>query len=165
MAATVRDAMDTCFVYVHPETPVLEAVRIFKKASRELDRKIFGMIVVNEKGELVGMISMYDILILMRPKYIHIWGEMNDIDAAEFISEALSRVRSLLVGDLMTTEVISVTPDTHLLLIVDLMTRKHMRRIPVVENGKVIGIVHISNVLFHLMGMDTDAAEENLVRN
>jgi CBS domain-containing protein len=51
----------------------------------------------------------------------------------------------------MTAEVITVSPDTNLLLIVDIMTRKHIRRIPVIENGKLIGVVHISNVFFHLM--------------
>jgi CBS domain-containing protein len=108
------------------------------------------------------MISMYDILVLMRPKHIHIWGEMSDIDVSGFVNETLHRAQSILVGDLMTTEVITVTPDTHLLLIVDIMSRKHIRRIPVVEGGKVVGIVHISNVFFYLMEKDPHLIAQGL---
>lgn len=154
MGVTARDVMETDFFTVRPDTPVPEAVKAFKEATRKLERRVFGMAVVNDRGELVGMISMYDILVLMRPKHIHIWGEMSDIDVSGFIVEILDRAKAILVGDLMTTEVITVTPDTHLLLIVDIMTRKHIRRIPVVEAGKLIGIVHISNVFFYLMEKD-----------
>ncbi|MFZ2446981.1 MAG: CBS domain-containing protein [Syntrophobacteraceae bacterium] len=143
--------MEVEFYTVRPDTPVPDAVKAFEEATRKLERRVFGMMVVNEQNELVGMISMYDILVLMRPKHIHIWGEMRDIEVTGFVQEVLQRAQAILVGDLMTTEVITVTPDTHLLLIVDIMTRKHIRRIPVIEEGKVIGIVHISNVFFHLM--------------
>ncbi|MHC1727181.1 MAG: CBS domain-containing protein [Syntrophobacteraceae bacterium] len=154
MGVTARDVMETDFFTVRPETPVPEAVKAFKEATRKLERRVFGMAVVNDKDQLVGMLSMYDILVLMRPKHIHIWGEMSDIDVSGFIIEILDRANTILVGDLMTTEVITVTPDTHLLLIVDIMTRKHIRRIPVIEEGKLIGIVHISNVFFYLMEQD-----------
>ena len=157
MGVTARDVMETDYFTVRPETPVTEAVRTFREAARKLERRVFGMAVVNAEGQLVGMISMYDILVLMRPKHIHIWGEMNDINFTGFINEILDRAKTILVGDLMTTEVIAVTPDTNLLLIVDIMTRKHIRRIPVIEDGKVIGIVHISNVFFYLMEKDAHA--------
>jgi len=153
MGVTARDVMDTDFYTLKPDTPVPEAVRAFDEATRKLARRVFGMMVVNEHNELVGMISMHDILILMRPKHIHIWGEMTDIEVSGFVEEILLRVRSLVVGDLMTTEVITVTPDTHLLLLVDIMARKRIRRIPVIEAGKVIGIVHMSSVFFYLMNI------------
>lgn len=164
MGVTARDVMETEFYTVYPDTSVLDAVGTFKEATHKLERRVFGMMVINEDNELVGMISMYDILVLMRPKHIHIWGEMSDIDVSGFVSEALDRAQSLLVGDLMTTEVITVTPDTHLLLIVDIMTRKHIRRIPVIEAGKVIGIVHISNVFYYLMEKDPHLTRERYLR-
>ena len=151
MGLTAADVMETDFYTVHPDTPIPDAVKAFREAARKHERRVFGMMVVDEQDRLVGMISMYDILVLMRPKHIHIWGEMNDIDVAEFINEVLNRSQSIRVGDLMTTEVITATPDTHLLLIVDVMLRKHIRRIPVVDGGKVVGIVHISNLFFHIM--------------
>ena len=109
------------------------------------------MIVLDEDGQLAGIIAMYDILLLLRPRNIHIWGEMPDLEAAEYIDEVCHRARSMLVGDIMTTDVIAIHPDAHLLTIVDIMVKNHIRRIPVVENGKAVGIVYISKVLFHLM--------------
>ncbi len=97
------------------------------------------------------MLAMHDLLLLMRPKNIHIWGEMNDIDVTGFIEEACRRVRSILVGDVMTTDVITITPDTHILMIVDIMIKKHVRRLPVVEGSKVIGIVYTSTIFYELM--------------
>ena len=57
----------------------------------------------------------------------------------------------MLVGDIMTTELITITPDTHLLLIIDIMIKKHVRRLPVLEGGKIVGIVYISRVFDHLL--------------
>ena len=39
----------------------------------------------------------------------------------------------------MTTELITITPETHLLLIIDIMIKKHVRRLPVLEGGKIVG--------------------------
>jgi len=99
----------------------------------------------------VGMLSMYDILLLIRPKHIHIWGEMQDIDVTGIIDEACRRAKPILVGDIMTTDVVTITPDTHLLMIVDIMIKKHIRRLPVVDNGKVVGIVYLSAVFQRIM--------------
>ena len=151
MGVTARDIMEKEFVTVRPDTPILEAVKVFGEASRKLERRVFGMMVTDAAGRLIGMISMYDILLMMRPKHIHIWGEMSDIDITGFLEEARRHARSILVGDVMSTEVVSVTPDTHLLLIVDIMVRKHVRRIPVVEGGKVLGLVHISDLFYYCM--------------
>jgi CBS domain-containing protein len=63
----------------------------------------------------------------------------------------LPAAKGVLVGDIMTTEVITITPDTHLLLIIDIMIKKHVRRLPVVEDGKIVGIVYLSRVFNQLL--------------
>ncbi|GLI32978.1 CBS domain-containing protein [Desulforhabdus amnigena] len=151
MTVTAKDVMDTTFLTLHPKMSVTEVVKVFKKASEEQKSKSFGLLVTTDQGELVGMVSMFDVLLLMRPKHIHIWGEMNDMDVTGFLDETCRRAKSILVEDIMTTDLISITPDTHLLFIVDIMIRKHLRRLPVLENGKVVGIVYISKVFYHLM--------------
>ncbi len=150
MSVTARDVMETRFLTLHPQMTVAEAAETFQKAAAEQKSKSFGLLVTNDSGELVGMVSMFDILLLLRPKHIHIWGEMQDIDITGFIDEMCRRTRSLRVSDIMTTDLLSITPDTHLLTIVDIMIRKHMRRLPVLEDGKLVGIVYISRVFFHL---------------
>lgn len=151
MGLTARDVMDTDFHTVHPETTIAEAVKAFKEASEHRRQKVFGLMVTDDRGLLVGMISLYDMLLLMRPKNIHIWGEMSDIDVTGFIEEACRRARTIRVGDVMTEDVVTITPDTHLLMIVDIMIRKHIRRLPVIEAGKVVGIVYTSTIFYELM--------------
>lgn len=151
MSATARDYMSTQFYSLLPQTPVVDAMKVFEKANAEQPARVFGMMVLNEQGELVGMLSMYDILLLIRPKHIHIWGEMSDIDVTGIVNESCRRAKPILVGDIMTTDVITISPDTHLLMIVDIMIKKHIRRLPVLENRKVVGIVYISSVFRHIM--------------
>jgi CBS domain-containing protein len=148
---TARDVMTTRVHALKPEQTVAEAVRIFRKASEEEGRKVFGMIVTDEADRLIGMLSMYDILLFIRPKHIHVWGTMDDIDISGLVDNACDRAGSILVGDIMSTDLISVTPDTHLMMLLDLMINKHVRRIPVLENDTILGIVYISDLFYHLL--------------
>jgi CBS domain-containing protein len=151
MSGTVREYMSTKFQSLLPHTPLVDAMRLFEEINTGRQNKVFGMMVIDEQERLVGMLSMYDILLLIRPKHIHIWGEMSDIDVTGIIKEACHRAKPILVGDIMTTEVLTISPDTHLLLVVDIMLKKHVRRLPVVENGRVVGIVYLSAVFHHIM--------------
>jgi CBS domain-containing protein len=52
----------------------------------------------------------------------------------------------------MTTDLTTITPDTHLLQVIDIMIKKHVRRLPVLEAGKMLGMVYVSRVFQHLLG-------------
>jgi len=156
MKITASDIMTTKFHTLTPQTPVNNAVKLFKQANEEEGRKIFGMMVIDAEEQLVGMISMYDILLFMRPKHTHIWGMMEDIDIAGIVDMACKKTKSVLVGDIMTPEVITITPQTHILMILDIMIKKHIRRLPVLENGKIKGIVYISDLFYNFLDRFTD---------
>ena len=151
MGELARDVMDTRFHTLRPQMTVAAAVQVFQRASEESGRRVFGMLVVDDAGRLVGMLSVYDILLLLRPKHIHIWGEIKDVDVPGILDAACDRARSMLVGDIMTTELITITPDMHLLRIIDIMIKKHVRRLPVLEDGKMVGMVYLSRVFQHLL--------------
>ena len=156
MKSTAQDIMTTRFHTLTPETPVNEAVGAFKQASQDEGRKIFGMMVVNAEGNLVGLLSMYDILLFLRPKHTHIWGMMDDIDIPGIVDAACEKTRSILVGDIMTPDVITIEPHTHIFMILDIMIKKHVRRLPVIENGKILGIVYISDLFYCLLERFTE---------
>jgi CBS domain-containing protein len=156
MKIIASDIMTTRFHTLTPQTPVNDAVKFFKQANQEEGRKIFGMMVIDEEGQLVGMISMYDILLFMRPKHTHIWGMMEDIDIAGIVDTVCKKTKSVLVGDIMTPEVITITPQTHIFMILDIMIKKHIRRLPVLESGKIMGIVYISDLFFNFLDRFTD---------
>jgi CBS domain-containing protein len=151
MGHTAKDVMERRFLTVNPRMTIQEAVTVFQQATEATGQRVFGLMVADDQGKLVGMLSMYDIFLLIRPKHIHIWGEMSDLDLSGIIDTACQKAAKMLVGDIMTTDLITITPDTHLLHILDIMIKKHVRRIPVMEDGEVIGMVYISGVFYHLL--------------
>jgi len=146
-----HDIMQTKFHTLSPRDTIAEAVKHFLIASEDGQKKVFGLMVTDEDDHLVGMLSMYDILLFIQPKHVHIWGEMEDIDPSQLYDERLEKVKSILVGDIMTTEVVTITPDSHLMVIADIMIKKHIRRLPVVDDQEVVGIVYVSDVFHHLL--------------
>lgn len=151
MNVIVKDVMSRRFHTLSPDMPISRAVGMFRTAGEEEGRKIFGMMVTDADDRLIGMLSMYDILLLIQPKHIHIWGAMEDVDIAGLVESSCRQARSIRVGDVMTPEVVSVTPDTHLLVVLDIMIKKHIRRIPVLEEERIQGILYISDLFYHLV--------------
>jgi len=152
MDITAREIMDTSFPTLSPRMTIAEAIGVFQTARQEYQQIIFGMVVAEAPGQLLGMLSMYDIFLLVRPKHIHIWGEIKDVDVSGILDAACHRAKSMLVGDIMTTDVITITPETHLLHIIDIMLKKHVRRLPVLVESKMVGMVYMSKVFQHLLG-------------
>jgi len=142
--------MQSKFHTLQPQNTIAEAVQLFQTVTESEKKKVFGLMVTDENDYLVGMLSMYDILIFIQPKHAHIWGEFEDIDPSELYEERLARVKSMLVGDIMTTEVVTITPDAHLMVIADIMIKKHIRRLPITDGQEVVGIVYVSDVFYHL---------------
>lgn len=151
MKTTAADIMTTEFPTLLPETPLNEAIRIFRQSSQQPGRRLFGIIVTDGNDRLVGMLSMYDVLLYLRPKHIQVWGTMEDLDVAGVIGKAGARIKSVLVGDIMTPDVITIGPNVDLFMVLDIMIKKHVRRLPVVEDQRIIGIVYISDLFNHLL--------------
>ncbi len=151
MKITAASIMTTEFPTLLPETPLIDAIRIFRESSRQYGRRLFGIIVTDKDRHLVGMLSMYDILLYVRPKHIQVWGAMEDLDVSGLIDAASSRLKSILVGDIMTPDVITIGPQVDLLMVLDIMIKKHVRRLPVVEEQHIIGIIYISDLFNHLL--------------
>jgi CBS domain-containing protein len=148
-----RDFMDTRFHTLHPQQTVAETFAAFQKASEIEGKKIFGMMVTDDDDRLVGMLSMYDILNYVQPKHVSIFGEMDDVDPTLAYRNRLNAIQSIRVDDIMTTDVVTVGPETHLMVIAEMMIKKHIRRLPVVEEQAVVGIVYVSDVFYWIMKM------------
>ena len=150
MKTTAEDVMVSNFKTLHPDSPIVEALDIFKTS--KLDGKtIFGIMVTDKDGSIAGMLSMYDVLLFFLPKHVKIWGNISDIEIEGVIGRSAGKLKNLSVGDIMTPKVISVTPDTHLMMVLDIMIKKHVRRLPVVSHGEAVGVVYISDLFNHLL--------------
>ena len=113
-----------------------------------LNNHISAAPVVDEKGELVGIVSEGDLM--RRPeigttKRHSWWLELISnkwASATEYIKS-----HSRKVADVMTRDLITAKPDTPLGDIAGLLERNQIKRVPIVERGKLVGIVSRANIL------------------
>jgi len=136
------DIMTTSVITVGPEATVRDIAVLL------LEKRISAVPVVDAEGHIHGIVSEGD---LMRRAEIGTerrrswWLDLlaEDGRAAEYIKSHGSSVR-----DVMTPEVVTVAPDAELAEIADLLDRKHIKRVPVVDSdGKLVGIVSRANLL------------------
>jgi CBS domain-containing protein len=114
MAKSVRDAMTGDPRSIGATASVVEAARLMREAH-------IGSLPITDGDKLVGMITDRDI-------------------TTRVVAEAADpNVTS--VGDVYSQDLISVEPDKDLLEAVQLMARHQLRRLPVVENDRLVGIV------------------------
>ena len=130
----VKDIMQKDVISLSPDTNALEALKTI------LGRHISGLPVMdNEKG-LCGMFTEKEILKVILPGYIEQLGKLIYTGYDKTIKK-MQELKELTVKDVMRKEVITVGPEISLAEIARLMLTKKVRRIPVIENRKVIGII------------------------
>lgn len=104
--------------------------------------------VVDESGKMVGIVSEGDLLRRVENRTAHSrpwWLKLlmgRELLAAEFIREYGRKF-----ADLMTREVISAEPGTPVAEIASLLERHRIKRVPIVQNGKLVGIVSRANLI------------------
>ncbi|MBU3927579.1 MAG: CBS domain-containing protein [Bacteroidetes bacterium] len=121
--ATIRDLLKTKgdqVWTVTPNTSVLETLLM-------MTEKAVGALVVVEGDQIAGIISERD--------FIH------------SIAEKERCVLNTVVLEYMTTTVLTVSPDQSIEDCMLLMTDKHIRHLPVVENGKLVGMISIGDIV------------------
>jgi CBS domain-containing protein len=154
------DVMITAVISVRPNARVEEV------ASTLLANRISAVPVIDEQGELLGIVSEGD---LMRraeagtERRRSWWLEQltgKQVLAAEYV-----RSHSHKVTDVMTRSVITATPETPLGEIATLLEKNRIKRVPIVQNGKVEGIVSRANLLQALASMPAKSAPTTSVRD
>jgi CBS domain-containing protein len=135
------DVMTHCVVSIVPGASIRDAI------ARMISHQVSGMPVIDADGKLVGIVTESDFL---RRAEMHTeapprrWLEL--ISRASTADEyARSHGRS--VSDVMSTDVITVRPETALAEVVRLMEEHGIKRIPVTEDGRVVGIVSRADLM------------------
>lgn len=139
------------FVEAVMTSPVIsiEATMSIKDAARlMLARRVSGLPVVSKRGGLVGMISEADFLrrpeLGTEPKRSW-WLEL--LSTEGFAADDYVHVHGRTVGEVMSRDVVTTQKTASLREAVDLMIKHRVRRLPVLENGKLVGIVARSDLL------------------
>lgn len=121
---------------VRPQDPVAKAVALICR------HRISGVPVVDKRGDLVGLISERDVLQAMYPAK----PELNPRRRASRSTGGLREIQRLRAADIMVRQVITAPPDADLLQLASLMAVKKIRRIPIVEGRRLVGIVSQGDV-------------------
>lgn len=145
------DVMVTNVITVHPDASVKEIAEIL------LANRISALPVVDKGGSLVGIVSEADLIHRAevgteRPSSW--WLEF--LAGKEALAQDFIKSHARRAADVMTRRVITVTADTPLPRIVSLLEKHRIKRVPVVDNGKVIGIVSRANLVQALLRSQQD---------
>ncbi|HVY56632.1 MAG TPA: CBS domain-containing protein [Xanthobacteraceae bacterium] len=142
------DVMTRHVVSIGPEASVLEAAQLM------LQNRISGLPVVDRTGNLVGMVTEGDFLRRAelgterkRPRWLEFLIGPRNL-AQDYVHSHGRKIETV-----MTPDPITVTPDTPLDEIVRTMERRQIKRLPVVSDGKVVGIVSRANLLHALASL------------
>lgn len=121
--ASAQDIMTRNMVTVKPETPVREAIKIL------LEKRISGIPVVKDDMSLAGIITEKDLLQLA------FYDSMDDA----------------VVSDFMSKDVITMKKDTDLLEICEFFMQNNYKRIPIVSDNKLVGVISRKDMLKHIL--------------
>jgi len=122
---TAADIMARRLVTLAPETPVLLAMRTL------LENRVSGAPVLDADGQLCGILSELDC--------------MRILTSGQFSQD--SHDEEACVHDVMTADVLTIHPDLDLFGIAHRFLGENVRRLPVVENGRLVGMVSRRDVL------------------
>jgi CBS domain-containing protein len=141
---TAGDLMTRDVAVVHPETSLLEAVKLMAR------RRISGMPVVDDTGTIVGMLSEGD-LVRWHEGYTERQARWLDMLAEGFeLAPAFLegiREQQRKVKTVMTPGATTVAEETLARDVAHLMYAKNIKRVPVVRDGRLVGIVARSDLV------------------
>jgi CBS domain-containing protein len=129
---TARDFMVTDLITISPEADVLDATRLL------LEHRISGAPVVDAKGRYLGVFS--------EKSSMHV-----------LLDAAYGELPTREVRAFMDSEAQTITPETHLLSVAQVFLLTPFRRLPVLEDGRLVGLVSRRDVLRCWMGLIGEA--------
>lgn len=141
----VRDFMITKVFTVKPSNTIKELLEIFTS------NRIGGVPVVDEKDHLVGIVSDGDVLRYLAPKPLGFAGLVYIIEDGE-MEDVIQEKLDTQVKEIMTKRnLLSVSPDEEFEKTIQLLSRHHYKKLPVVNGaGRVIGVLSRGDIINNL---------------
>jgi CBS domain-containing protein len=147
MALTVRDIME-------PDAPsvlVSDSVEAVIKVMRS--HEVPAIPVVNDGGRCVGIITEADLVLagedadLHLPHYVELFGGVVFLESMSHFEERLRKAFGSTARDMMTEDPVTIEPDATVEEAARMIARKRHNRLPVVEHGRLVGVVTRLDVL------------------
>jgi CBS-domain-containing membrane protein len=145
----VKDIMTKEVISVSPDTEIVHAAKIL------LEKRINGMPVIDAFGRLVGIICQSDLVAQQKgipiPSVFTLLESFIPLTSMKRIDKEMEKIAALTVKEAMTLEPVTVRPETEIEEVAKLMVDKKFHTLPVVDGGKVVGIVGKEDVLKTLL--------------
>lgn len=141
-----RDVMSTSVISVTPDTSVSDVAGLL------LEHRISAVPVVDNAGNIVGILSEGDLLRRSEVGTARKWSNWLQMVLDRNMTDAdFVKTHGTLASDVMSSDVVTVGPDEELVDIAALLERRGIKRVPVVDNGRLVGIVSRANLLHGLV--------------
>ncbi|SHK35953.1 CBS domain-containing protein [Anaerobranca californiensis DSM 14826] len=135
----VKDFYNKEVISINKDQTVEEATQLM------IEHNVGGLPVVDDENNLVGMLTEKDILSrhkkIMPLPYIDVLGVFLYLEDPRRANEELKKSLAVKIEDLMSTPVYSVTLEDDINIPLEFMVRKGFNRIPVEQEGKLVGII------------------------
>jgi CBS domain-containing protein len=136
---TAGEIMTKEVVTVKKETTVRELAELFTT------HRIGSIPVVDDDGNLIGIVSESDLVEQDKnfhiPTVISLFDWVIYLESEKKFEKELKKMTAQTVGDIYTKEVETVAPSTLVSDVADIMSRKKIHSLPVIEEGKIVGVV------------------------
>jgi CBS domain-containing protein len=156
MPKLVRDIMDTDVPVVTVADSVETVLRVLR------DHELPGVPVVNEGGRCVGIITEEDLVLrdenddFHMPHYFQLFGGIVFLESISHWEERVRKAFAATAEDMMTENPVTIEPDATVREAARLIARKKHNRLPVIEHGRLVGVVTRVDVLDALTSNDED---------
>jgi CBS domain-containing protein len=154
VALTVRDIMETDVPAVYASDPVESVLKVLRV------NELPGVPVINEGGRCVGIITEADLVLagedadLHLPHYFQLFGGVVFLESMSHFEERLRKAFASTAEDMMTPDPVTIEPSATVEEAARLIARKRHNRLPVVEHGRLVGVVTRVDVLDALTNED-----------
>jgi len=148
----VKEIMTSQPITVNGSMEVVEAARVL------LDHRINGVPVVDDAGKLVGILCQSDIIAQQKklpvPSLFSFLDGYINLSSMKGIEKEVRKIAATAVFDAMTPNPVTVSPDSSIETVAALMVDHNFHTLPVVENGRLVGVVGKEDILKTLIPTD-----------
>lgn len=152
---TAKDLMCGEVVAVRPSDSLHDAALLMQAHG------LSAALVLGEQGDVVGVISEFDVLRLLLPDYLE---QVSDLS---FLPDdftpgpgAFAQIAHVLVAQAMRTQpLITVEEDEPLLEVIRLIVKHHINYLPVVREGKVVGVILRAHLVRAIVNSETETCD------
>jgi CBS domain-containing protein len=140
-----KDIMTKEVITVSPQMEITEAANLL------LEKRINGVPVVNTAGELVGILCQSDLIAQQKsipiPSLFTLLDGYISLTISKRMDKEVKKIAAIKVAEAMTAAPVTIDPETDIEKVAALMVEKNYHTLPVIDAGKLVGILGKEDVL------------------